>query len=60
MKKKDVEENVPKERCFIMEEYTEFLRRYLGEHRDITKKVFKIVGKIYKSVKKREIDKQID
>ena len=33
-----------------MEEYTEFLRRYLEERRDIAKKVFKVAGGIYRGV----------
>lgn len=60
MKKRNVEEDVLKEKYFVMEEYTEFLRRYLGKRRDITKIVFKIVGKFYKAVKNGKEDKQIE
>ncbi len=43
-----------------MEEYTDFLRKCLGERRDITKKVFKIVGRIYKAVKNGATEEQIN
>lgn len=33
-----------------MEEYTEFLKEYLGERRNIAKNVFNIVGRIYRGV----------
>lgn len=33
-----------------MEEYTEFLKEYLGERRNITKDVYKIVRTIYRGV----------
>lgn len=34
----------------MMEEYTEFLREYLEKRRDITRTVFKFVGRIYRGV----------
>lgn len=47
-----------------MEEYTEFLRKNLGERRNIDKLVFKIVGRIYRRIKngatENEIDRYID
>lgn len=43
-----------------MEEYTEILREYLGERRDITKKVFKIVGRIYRRIKNGATENEID
>lgn len=43
-----------------MNEYTEFLKEYLGERRDITKKVFKIVGRIYKAIENGASDEQIE
>lgn len=48
-----------RKRYFIVEEYTEFLRKYLGTHRDITRIVFKIVGRIYKSIKNGATEEQI-
>lgn len=60
MKKRDVE----KDRCFAMEEYTEFLREYFGKYRDITKIVFKVVGRIYRLIKggasKEQVEAYID
>lgn len=35
-----------------MAKYTKLLREYLGKRRDVTKKVFKIVGRIYRGVTK--------
>lgn len=43
-----------------MEEYTEFLRKNLGERRNIDKLVFKIVGRIYKAIQNGAGEKEID
>ncbi len=56
MKKRIVVEDAEKN---VMEEYTEFLKKYLGERRDISKRVFKIVAKIYKSIKNGAKEEQI-
>ncbi len=64
MKQRNEEEHVLKEKYFMMKEYTEILREYLGERRDITKKAFKIAGRIYRRIKNgatiEEIDRFID
>ncbi len=52
--------NVAEDEKFVMEEYTEFLKEYLGERRNITKKVFKKAGQIYKIIQKGATDEQID
>lgn len=60
MKKRNVEKDVVKDKYFVMEEYTEFLRIYLGKRRDITRIVFKIVGRIYKAVKSGMTKEQVE
>lgn len=59
MKKTDVEDVIKNNR-FAMQEYTEFLRSYLKGRRDVNKKVYKIVGRIYKVVKNGATEKQIN
>lgn len=59
MKNTNVAEDETKDTYFIMQEYTEILRGYLRERRNIAKIVFKIVGRIYRATQNGATEKEI-